>query len=106
MAELTDDDLVWLRTQLGTGQPDATDSKLAEAYDRLLDREAVAVEILTTRLANFEADPATFSIAGVYSQSVKDNIEGIRARLSALGADASGGATVVRIVRPRCRPRR
>lgn len=92
---MTVDQLAWLRSQVGTATP-PTDEDLDVYFDRLLTVEAVAEEILETRLADLLAGPASFSISGKYSENNAANIKALQDRLASLRVEfpAIGGSTV------------
>jgi len=76
---LTDNDLAWVRSKVGTSAP--TTAELNETFDRLGTKEAVVREVLDTRLANLTASPAQFSVSGEYSQDVSANIKALQDQL-------------------------
>lgn len=95
---LTDEQLAYYRTQLGTVL-DVVD--LETRYTRLGDDAAVAGEVLQQRLADLLAAPSSFAIPGEYSQSTTENIKAIRAQLDdLLAGDSPGGLSTVTIVQP------
>ena len=77
---LTTDERLWVRSQIGDSEP-PSDADLDTMHDRLDTPEAVVVEVLEKRLAEYEARPASFSVPGEYSQSTAANIEALRMRL-------------------------
>lgn len=77
---LTEDDLFYLRSKIGTAEP-PTDADLDENYDRLGTLDAVAAEILATRLADLANQPDSFTVVGEYSQSTSKQMEAIAALL-------------------------
>lgn len=99
MADLTDEQLILLRRQVG-GSP--SDDDLQEAFDRLGDLAEVAREVLQIRLANLRAAPATFAVPGEYSQSTAENLRALEAQLAGLAqvGDLAAGAGQVRVVCP------
>jgi hypothetical protein len=110
---LDPDQLALVRDEVGTVEP-PSDADLDDIYDRKSGLVGVVRVVWAQRLANFLADPATFNVSGEYSQSVRDNIEGIQKRLAELSgvADDSddippGGVTMqtlqsYQLVRPDC----
>lgn len=82
---LTDDELIELRSHIGTATP-PTDDELDEMYERLGSVTAVAYEVTRQRLANLVNEPAQFSVPGEYSQNVGENIKALQAKLSELGS--------------------
>lgn len=75
-------------------------SVLQESYDRHGDLDAVAREILETRLADLLADPASFNVVGEYSQDTRTNIENIQTVLGTLGGTSDLGSGSVTISGP------
>ena len=93
-AQLTDEQLAYLRAELG---PETTAEEVQARWERLGDPQLVAVEVVRERLAALQAGPATFSLAGVYSQSTAENLRSYREQLARLtGAAGSGGHEVTR----------
>ena len=97
MAALTSDQLVYLHDHVGAG---ADEADLQVRYDRTGDLDAVIVEVLRRRLADFAADPAQFSVSGEYSQNTSENIRLLQAKLGEFVGGSVGGLSQVRIVRP------
>lgn len=87
----------YLRTKVGSGVDPAV---LQEAYDRLLDLDAVAREILEIRRADLLAQPDSFTVVGEYSQSTAKQLEGIDSVLASLGGISDLGSGSVRVVDP------
>ena len=99
---LTDEQLAYLRAELG---PETTVAEVQARWERLGDPQLVAVEVVRERLAAMQAGPATFALAGVYSQSTTENLKAYReqlARLTSSSSSAGGGG--VEVVRRRTRP--
>lgn len=110
MAALTQDQLVYVRRQIGNSP---TDAELQVTYDRLADVDQVVLEVLEIRLANLIADPATFSVSGEYSQSTAVNIQALQKKLDEWKAymirvgklvGPEAGESVVRITSPDTTP--
>lgn len=80
---LDPEQLAEVRDEIGTTEP-PSDSDLDDIHDRKGGLVGVVRAVWAQRLANFLADPATFAVSGEYSQSVRDNIEGIQNRLKEL----------------------
>lgn len=100
MAVLTEDQVYALRRKVGD-RP--TDAELQAIYDRTGSLTETAREILETRLANFMADPANFSVPGEYSQGTEKNIDALTRALASLGDlddDIEDGLPFLRIHRP------
>lgn len=110
---LDSDQLALVRDEVGSVEP-PSDADLDDIYDRKGGLVGTVRVVWAQRLANFLADPATFSVSGEYSQSTRDNIEGIQKRLAELSglADDSdeippAGVTIqalesFQLVRPDC----
>jgi hypothetical protein len=111
---LDPDQLAIVRDEIGTVEP-PSDGDLDDIYDRKGGLVGVVRTVWAQRLANLLAEPATFSVAGEYSQSTRDNIEGIQNRLKELSGTADdsddippGGLEAVQeihsyqLVRPDC----
>ena len=101
---LDDDQLAYLRRQVGS-TPD--DDSLQDIYDRLdasgYDEDedhldAVALEVLETRLADLLANPSVMEIEGVYSQSTAANIRALQEQIDDRGGGA--GASRLRFTQP------
>lgn len=84
--------LAVLRSRLGSN---ANEADLSARYDRLGDLVAVEHEVLSQRLADLLASPATFSVPGEYSQSTGENIRALQARIDALPIGGTSTATVL-----------
>lgn len=80
---LDSEQLAEVRDEIGTIEP-PSDSDLDDIHDRKGGLVGVVRAAWAQRLANLLAEPATFSVSGEYSQSVRDNIEGIQNRLKEL----------------------
>lgn len=83
---LTGSELRHARRRLGSLPSDSDLQAIYDAY--LADGEAHPLEwaildVLETRLAELIRNPATFSVAGEYSQSTAANIEAMRAAVTA-----------------------
>jgi hypothetical protein len=100
---LTTNDLQWIRRWTGDAPDDAD---LNARYDRLQSLKAVATEVVEQRLANFLANPASFSVDD-YSQNSGENIRGMQKLLDALEditeGDVDGGGGL-RVIPPAPRP--
>lgn len=77
---MTTTDLAWTRAQVGA-QPD--DTALNTAFDRIGGKAGVALEVWSTRLANFEASPAGLGADGLTINSAA-NITAIEKRIAKL----------------------
>lgn len=94
---LTTAEVQYLRTKVGSAEDLAV---LQSTYDRLLDLDAVAREILEIRLADLLADPASFSVSGEYSQDTRTNIENLQKTLATLGGVSELATGGVRVLSP------
>lgn len=94
---MTADQIIAARRQVGNAPDDAT---LNATYDRLLDVDAVVLEVLEIRLAELLRKPAQFSVPGEYSQSTDANIKALTERIASLGGGSGLGSGVVTIVSP------
>lgn len=97
MADLTDDQLTYLHDHLGAS---ADEDDLQSRYDRLGTLDLVITEVLQRRLADLVSKPASFSVAGEYSQNTGPNIEALTKQLAQFEGGAIGGMSLVRIVAP------
>jgi hypothetical protein len=84
MAALTGSDLRYTRRRVGSLPVDADlqtiyDAFLAEGVEQPL--EWMILEVLETRLAELIRNPATFSVAGEYSQSTSENIKALKEQI-------------------------
>lgn len=93
----------YLRDHLGTAV-DLGDAQ--DRYNRLNDVDAVIVEVLRRRIADLEATPAQFSVAGEYSQNTSENLKSLTAKLGEFQAGKDTGLSVVRTVQPARAPYR
>lgn len=76
------------------------DSTLNEIWDRLLSVNAVALEVLGKRLADFEKDPGSLSVVGDFSQSTDVNIRSLNEKIAKLtGLVSSGSASGIGVSR-------
>lgn len=91
MAEFTDTDLANIRTIIGDATP-PEDADLEEIFTRVESWPGVAHEVLSKRLADLLASPATFSVSGVYSQSTGDNIRALKEAIAQMADAIPGGA--------------
>lgn len=99
---LTDAQVAYLRSELGA---DVDLAEVQTRWERLGDVRLVVLEVVRERLAAFQAGPAQFSLAGVYSQSTGENIRALREQLArVVGEDPS--TTVAEVSRTRTRSRR
>ncbi len=84
---LDQDTLAWLRSQVGD---EPTDAELAEIVDQQAGAgaedpvKAAARWVLSNRLANFAAQPASLSVAGEVSRSTGANITALQKQLQNL----------------------
>lgn len=79
MTALTQDQLVYIRKQVGSSPDDAS---LQAIYDRPVTVNQLVLEVLELRYADLIATPATFAIPGDYSQSTAENIKALAERIS------------------------
>ena len=100
---LTEQELAWIRSKVGD-DPDEID--LEDRYTRLGDVTEVVREVLSGRLANLLAAPASITIPGEYAQNTAANIKGLQEELAALGNLPGVDESVVRIIEPAPRPPR
>lgn len=82
MPPLDEAQLALLRRKVGNGP---TVEELQAIYDRVLSLTETAREVLETRLADMQSDPASFNVQGVYSQDVSTNIKALQNALAWLG---------------------
>lgn len=111
MAVLSDTDRDWIRDWVGSTPDDGT---LDDYYDQLGAREAVALRVLNRRLADMQANPASFSLSGVLSTSTVANLTALEKKITRLegianaaGVTVQSGATagvLYRADRLRCSP--
>lgn len=82
---LTDTQLADVRAWIGDSEP-PTDFDLDDIYDRLAvpTVAGVAHQVLTKRLAEYLAEPASYTIEGVYQESSQANITGLLSLLNDL----------------------
>lgn len=85
------DELAAIRAWVGS-TPD--DTAVNAKWDRLLSVEAVALEILRGRRADYEASPASLSVSGEFSMGVGDNIKSLTADIAALELAVASGSPV------------
>jgi hypothetical protein len=83
-------ELAEIRSYVGSA-PD--DDVLNEAWDRLLSVNAVALEVLRKRLADFQASPGSLSVAGDFSQSTDVNMRLLADQVADLEAAVASGST-------------
>jgi hypothetical protein len=81
MAELSETQLAWLHSEVGTR---LTDEQLQERYDRLGSVRDVALEALRERRTELIDSPLDVSVVGVASVNNAENVKAIERRLSAL----------------------
>lgn len=112
MSALTQDQLVFIRRQVGS-QPD--DASLQAIYDRPVTVNQLVLEVLELRYADLILAPAQFAIPGDYSQTTTENIKALaeqikdwRAYMVSQGEDPGPGAydSVVVFTEPDTTPRR
>lgn len=96
---LTDDQLAYLRSELG---PDTTAEEVQARWERHGDVRLVVAEVVRERLAALVAGPAQFSLSGVYSQNAAENIKALREQLQRVVA----GDAPAEVQRTRTRSRR
>ena len=84
-------DLAWVRSQVGTTTP-PTDADLDAIWDRLENRDAVALEVLDGRLATMVATAAKFDLSGDLSVDLTKNIEALREKVAQLQGSVSAAA--------------
>lgn len=105
MADLSDDQLAFLRGQLGAS---ADEDDLYDRYDRLGNVLAVAIEVLGERLGDLLQAGSSFTLPGVYSESndaviraLQSRIDGLKAQLAAetAAATATSPLTQAKVVR-------
>jgi hypothetical protein len=101
-APLTEAEVAWLRSELGTTGFDVVE--LQARYARLGDVFSVAREVTRERLANLvNGGPADFTIPGVISTGSAANIKALTEQLNRLaepGVDDGGAGEVLTVVRP------
>jgi hypothetical protein len=84
---LTADERALVRSEIGDAEPPTT-TELDEIHERRGGLVGVVREVWSKRLADLLAEPASFSVAGQYSESSGDNIRAIQERLRALSGSA------------------
>lgn len=95
---LTLNELAVVRSYVGS-EPPIDD--LQETHERLGSVQGVVEEVLRRRLADLQAKPAQFSVAGEYSQSTAENIRSLKEMLDRVGAELGpGGTSLARIIPP------
>lgn len=98
MALLTEVDLAYLRSEIGTA---VDEDDVQDRYDRLGSVRAVAAEVVRQRLADLLTGPGSFAVSGVYSESndaVIRALQATSARLElAAERDVTPAATLHRI---------
>lgn len=92
MAVLSQTDLDWIRDWVGSTP---SDDNLADFYDDLGAKEAVAWRILSRRRADLLASPASVSIPGVVSRSNIENINALDDALNRLMPIAQAAGVAV-----------
>lgn len=88
---LTDPDLAYLRTQLGSTLDEAD---LQARADRLQSVVHVAHEVVSERLATLLQDPASFTLPGVLSVGTGENIKALQAQAAGLRAQVDAADAV------------
>jgi hypothetical protein len=108
---LTPEQLTVVRSWIGSAVP-PTDDHLASRHSSLKSLKAVVAEVLRARLADFEAEAASTTIAGEVSSNHAANLSSLRERLKdlakypddlgvpAVAEDEGGLITMQRIRRP------
>lgn len=98
---LSADDLNWIHDRVGDTPDDAALALVAARTD-ITTREAVVREVLSRRLANMLAAPASFTIPGEYGQNNSANITALQAQLDQVGGigDGSSSLPTVNVVDP------
>ncbi len=98
-------DVLAVRKRIGRTTP-PVDAELSASLDRLGSVEAVALEVLSIRLADLQARPLKFSADGEFSEDYSQNIGPLERAIAELSttvevtAGVSSGLTVTRLVRP------
>ena len=102
---LAPDELALVRAEIGDAEP-PDDTDLDAIHERRGGLVGVVREVWAKRLADLLALPASFSVAGEYSQSTAANIDAITKRLAQLApydddedTIPGGAVTVVRVNR-------
>lgn len=106
MAELNENQIAWLRDEVGD-QP--ADADLQVRYDRTGSVRDVAVGVLRQRRANMLASPLSTTLQGVAAVNYAENVKALDRRIAALqlldddptsdpGEDSDGGAAPVEYV--------
>lgn len=109
MTDLTTTQFTVLRSELGDSVP-PTDADLQEIYDRRLGLVGVVREVWRKRMANFLANPTSFTIPGDYAQSTTANLAVLERKLARLaglpddsddllGTDGAGGGIIGQLTR-------
>lgn len=92
MPELTPRQRAWIRDEIGDTVPDAD---IDERYESIGSVRGTVVSLLRRRITQWLENPATVSLSGVASVSLKDNIAAVEKRIAALlklGPDPSDEA--------------
>lgn len=95
------DDLAAIRAHIGTGEP-PTDAELDAAWSRLGQVEAVALEVVRSRLADLRARPTELSVDGDYTERWTGTIAALErqeARLVSAVIAGSGQSGIVKVAR-------
>lgn len=107
MPTLTEDDLAYLRTKLGSTVNDETNPAVVDdlqvRYDRLGDVKLVVVEVLRQRIADIadiDNNPLNYTIPGEYSRDASGNMEFLRRMLSDAEQEAGVPGSSVMVAVP------
>lgn len=87
---LTEDDLFWVRSQIGSATP-PSDLDLDDAYDRLGTKEEVALEVLEGRYAGFLSSPLKWSLDGDMSVDYGPNVKMLAGEINRLRTETGSG---------------
>lgn len=101
---MTDEQRAWVRKYVGWTPP--TDDDLDDRFDALIadgqdaTQEAVAAWFVRAKLSELTGAPESFSVAGEYSESWRQNMISLRESLAEIESIVPGsGAGVVRMER-------
>ncbi len=98
MATLSDAELAYARTKLGTAM-DAADLQLR--YDRLESLASAIAETLDQRVADMLTSPLSFAVPGEYSENREGNLRQLRALADEVRTDdTTTGLSTVRVNNP------
>lgn len=95
---LTNSQLAVIREQIGATSP-PTDEDLENRFARTGDVQAVILEVLRGRLADFLSGPTSISIPGVYSESHGEAVTALRDQIAGIETGDGDRLATTRLVR-------